>query len=44
MARGKIPVTGASGFLGGYVLEELVMRGYEPRATDLPRSDFIIAE
>lgn len=44
MARGKILVTGAGGFLGGYVLEELNRSGYEARATDLPGSDFNIAE
>ncbi len=44
MARGKVLVTGASGFLGGYIFEELLSSGYEPRATDQPGSDFSIAE
>ena len=30
----KVLVTGASGFIGGYVLEELISRGYTPIAFD----------
>ena len=44
MSGMKVLVTGSTGFLGGYVLEELVENGYEVRATDLPKSDFSIAE
>lgn len=43
MAKKKVLVTGSNGFLGGYVLGELVENGYEVRATDLPRSDHSFA-
>jgi nucleoside-diphosphate-sugar epimerase len=44
MSAKKVLVTGSTGFLGGYVLKELVDKGYEVRATDLPRADFSTAE
>jgi len=37
--KGITLVTGAAGFIGRYVVEHLVGRGGQVRATDLPRSD-----
>lgn len=37
-------VTGACGFIGPYIIEELTSRGYEVRATDLPDADYSCIE
>lgn len=37
-------VTGASGFIAGHVIEELIEGGYKVRATDLPKTDFVVAK
>jgi nucleoside-diphosphate-sugar epimerase len=37
-------VTGACGFVGPYVIEELLRKGYKVRATDLPDADFRFVE
>lgn len=36
----RVLVTGACGFIGPYILEELIRKGYEPVATDLPDADY----
>ena len=42
--RGTVLVTGAAGFIGRYVVEEALARGYSVRATDLPGPDLGWAE
>jgi len=37
-------VTGACGFVGPYVVEELLKKGYHVRATDLPDADYRFVE
>jgi len=39
MSEKKILVTGAGGFIGGYVVEEFLSKGSAIRATDLPCPD-----
>lgn len=36
----KVLVTGACGFVGPFIVEELIKSGYQVRATDLPDADF----
>lgn len=36
----KVLVTGSCGFMGPYIIEELLKKGYEVRATDLPGADY----
>lgn len=40
----KVLVTGACGFIGPFIVEELLRKGYEVRATDLPGSDYCNVE
>jgi nucleoside-diphosphate-sugar epimerase len=37
-------VTGACGFIGPYIIEELLRKGYSVRATDLPGADYCDVE
>jgi len=39
MTQKRVLVTGAGGFIGRFVVQELLDNGYSVRATDLPRSD-----
>lgn len=36
----RVLVTGACGFIGPYIVEELLKKGYRVRATDLPGADY----
>lgn len=36
----KVLVTGTCGFIGPFIVEELLRKGYKVRATDLPGADF----
>lgn len=40
----KVLVTGACGFVGPFIIEELKRKGYEPVATDLPGADYCRVE
>ncbi|MDD5747564.1 MAG: NAD(P)-dependent oxidoreductase [Actinomycetota bacterium] len=40
----KVLVTGACGFVGPFMIEELQKKGYEVRATDLPEADYSAIE
>lgn len=40
----KVLVTGTCGFIGPYIVEELLRKGYDVRASDLPGSDYCNVE
>jgi len=40
----KVLVTGACGFVGPYIIEELLRKGYKVTATDLPGADYCHVE
>ncbi|MBU4194501.1 MAG: NAD-dependent epimerase/dehydratase family protein [Actinobacteria bacterium] len=43
MGKSTVLVTGAGGYIGRHVVERLVGRGHEVRATDLPGVDLSYA-